>query len=333
MTIGKIVYTPLATSALRTASSNWLSCVTAGVGDPGTGSFGIDIVAKVSSVSDLWYPLINTSAGWPTTPGYMATITSTRQVTFTLTDGTHTVALSSAAGVVPTGSWFYLRIDIDRAGLGTIYVDGMLVASGSVTAVTGSITADALGVYSGIGTNPLDLALVRIDVGRSLSAEWVAQEWDRLRYGIPVTQGDFTTTWSFNQTMVDLSGVFTFSPTTAYSWIDGFPYALRPITYPLPFGANWGHNAEYIDADDIQRTIDGTLHVARGPRKRHLSMSFECDRAQKVALEGAWAGGNLLSFFERDSQPASLVGYMAQPPTVQSLFEGYFQVDLEVQER
>lgn len=336
---GKIIYTPQTFRAITYADeAHYLSIADNAAFNMGAGDFGLDCLAYLSSAGSNTNPVMLSK--WAGVVGYwLEVVRSTRTVNFKIGDsgGSTTVSSSAAAFNLDAFNWFY--VGASRAGLASIYVNGSLAGSGGIASRAGSIdVAAALAIGGNGAANNYwwgNIGLARLDKGRVLSAAWVSEEWDRIRYGITRGAADFSAMWPFNDSLSDLSPnlfALTYNGGGSPAYTVGYPSAVAPISYLFDYDYQWGHETTPIDMDEFTRTIDGTLYSYKGPRKQKYNLEFECPLAQKTALLAAWQSGNQLQWYEDYTQPMTCLANIVAPPTIKSIFQGYYQISLQLEE-
>jgi hypothetical protein len=335
--MAKIIYTPWDFRAVVLGAGEHLTISNDTVFNPGTANFGLDCLFKQTAASDTNNLFWKISSDWSPPSvgsGFVFYTTSAGALGFIFNDGGTAVTVASSNGLISNGTYYWARANVNRAGTLGLYLNGVLVASANISsrsAGSWSSTTTPLYICNPGTAGAITASIARVDMGRALAGDWFTQEWDRLRYGYPRSPLDYTATWLFGDSLVDLSGVYTlvYSGSTP-TYATGYPSG--SLSYTLPFRFDFGHELGFIDADYVQRTIDGTLFSAKGPRKRRYSLSFECSEIQKMILEAAWAGSYPIYFYEDESLPASAQVKIISTPKCQSLFVGYYSVDVEMEE-
>jgi hypothetical protein len=345
MANGKMIYTPPATLALTLDEAHYASLADDDAFDLGTGDFALDALVRVDATpadSESWIVAkgaedLSSASGW-----HFFYEKANRRLGLRLNDGdaSPTVVYSNNT-VFEYGAWFWARVAVDRDGSATFFVNGAAAGSGSVTAAAGSLNnAEALKVGGATTTTKRHLGalgLLRLDKGRLLSVAWVADEWERLRWGCQRSAQDFLEVWLFGGDLAGASAeayALTWNGTGDPEYETGWPSADAPLSYTFEANFNFGHQVEWLDLRDRQRALDGSL-VEYGPpgEKRRLALDFPlAGLKQALVLEAMYAGGQATDLYLDENLPKEGSFRPTGPPTRSSRAVGYWDLSLELEE-
>lgn len=304
MANGKIVYTPLTTVGLTLDGAHYLS-LDDGSFNPGTGHLGVDFLGALDPTvadSECWLAAkgassLASAAGW-----HIYCKPASRRLGLRLNDGGVTpLAVETADNQLPVlGQPFWARVEVDRTNdLARFYVNGSLVASQDISAITGSLNNSELlrvGAYDA-STNRFKgrVDLLRFDLARLLAAAWHEQEWYRLYYGCPRQAQDFLAVWTFyGESLIDISAnafELTWQGGGNPAFETGWPGSAGAIAYPFADNFEIDFEPGHLDLDDNQRMADGSAYNYPHPnQKKTYVLPFKhILPAQQSALVAAWA--------------------------------------------
>jgi hypothetical protein len=104
-----------------------------------------------------------------------------------------------------------------------------------------------------------------------------------------------------------------------------------PIVLSIP-GASWGEESGYIFADDIVRTLDGTLNSYRAFKKRRKALAWEyLTTAQKTSLETLFAYGGPFIFADAVDVDNQFTALMVEVPAFIQDALGYWSGSVQVE--
>jgi hypothetical protein len=341
---GQIIYTPAATSAITLDGAHYLSLADDADFDFGTADFAVDALLRIDAdtpdaeavIAAKGAASLGGAAGW-----HFVADTVNLKLGLRINDGDVAAAyVASNAAAFSLGAWFWARVTADRDGNATFYVNGVSVGAGAVSAAAGSLNnSEALKVGGqDASASRLKGAMdfLRFDAGRLLSAAWAAREWDRLRYGARRSVQDFLELWSFEESLTgdsDAAHILAWQGGGGAAYETGYPASEGTITYQFGKNFQYGHEDAFLDVDDRQRSLDGGLFSYVGARKSRLVVKFPAAAlAQVVALQAAWAGGRELDFYEDADLPRTCQALMAAPPAAQSVANGLYELEIELEE-
>lgn len=124
----------------------------------GSGQFTIESFVRFNTLDANNRGICGGSTGANTIWTFSAGATGTVLFAYSTNSTTYDNSLTSAAGVVTTGTWYHIAVDRDGAGKIRIYVDGVMVASATPAnpAITGIATPLTIGAQASSGTVDMD---------------------------------------------------------------------------------------------------------------------------------------------------------------------------------
>lgn len=333
MANGKIIYTPAAFRSLALDGTEYMTLDDSDF-NVGSGNFSIDaLIYLQTTVDDYKYIAYKVSADWAPDAGYGYDLYVSfvdNNLCFDCNDDGSTMSVVTGASTISLDTWHWVRVTVDRAGYIRLYIDGVLSNSLDISARSGS-SFDNAGVFYAGKYIKGNLGLLRFDKGRVLPTSWNSEEYSRLIYGYPRRPRDYSALWTFGDTLTDLSAdayVLTHSGTAAYA--AGYPTV--PISYTFGLNQLYGHKPQFLEADDLQRSLDGSLVAYSGPRKQSFDMDFLCYWEQAMVLQSIYASGYEFDFYEDADGPLTFTARMTGPPDVRSKTWNLFDVGLALVE-
>lgn len=342
MSRGKILYTPLPSSAVTLGGTEYLSLDEADF-NFGTEDFALDALLHVdadAADAELWIlakgaSSLASAAGW-----HWFIDKANLRLGLRINDGdVAATVVYSSSNVITLGSWAWVRVEADRDGSATFYVNGAAAGSGSIAAAAGSVSnADVVkaGAYDA-STHRLKGAIdfLRVDQGRLLGAAWTLEEWYRTKYGCTRRGEDFLARWEFDGSLVDVSDnlyTLVWHGAGAAAYEDGWPYGAAPVEYA--FQRNYRPEPElgWVETDDVQMALDGTSFLHRGPRLRRGVLEFPAaGLEQAIALQAVWeAGGEFV--LHLDGGRPGFPAVMPFPPQFRPATTALWEISLEYRE-
>lgn len=345
MANGKIIYIPLPSVALGFDGLHYLSSDNTAF-NAGTGKFGVDVLGSIDPILtgvDCWFLLaakgpadLANAAGWHFyyNPGR-------RRLGFRINDGgASPVVVETPDNVLPPpGEHFWARLQMDRAGLGQLFAQGLLAASGDISGKAGNV--DSAEPFT-VGLNHWGtIDLVRFDLGRLLSAAWHEEEWQRLRYGCfrrAEDYEDFLAVWTwYANSLQDLLGVYELlyqgegSPVFEAGW----PGSAADLEYLFDENFTFDMEPGYLDLDDNQRMADGSAFNCPAPnQKKSLTLPFQyIQPQQQAAFEAAWAAKQPIKLYldaDRPKQPGLF--QIMKYPIQKSVFTNRVNAELDLEQ-
>jgi hypothetical protein len=341
MANGKITWAAPPFRAVTLDEAHYLYVASAAF-NPGTGDFGIDFLFYPDSTQGDTEGLLcgKGAADMANLAGWQVFVDKTnKRLVLKINDGAATVlTVNSNNDSFAANTFSWARLEIDRDGLASFWVNGSAAGSGSISSRAGSLNNSESFKIGGLdaGTNNFKgrLGLLRVDLGRLLPASWVAQEWDRLRYGLPRAPQDFTALWLFGESLADESGTYTltYAPSATPAYAAGYPSGT--ISYTLEKNYRYGLPDAFVDGPSPIRVLNGSFRSHDpGWRKRRLLWEFANIRSGQVtALLAAAAALTPVTCYPDADLPPLAPGLFVRPPEFQQVRLGRFDGDIEVEE-
>jgi hypothetical protein len=89
---------------------------------------------------------------------------------------------------------------------------------------------------------------------------------------------------------------------------------LAPVTYTFVKNYDYEHEVGYVETDDDDRALDGTLNSYIGPRKKTFDLTFSyVEKAQLEALQLAWEVGSPVDLYLDGVNLDAVVKIMTPP--------------------
>ena len=333
MANGKIIYPPMATRAVELDGAQSLSLNPAPAFNFGTADFCIDGLVNLSA-GTAWPSLARKIIVGPGSGFGFAFDLTNRLLGLTIADASGSLSIYSNASAFSLSAWFWAACRVDRSGLATFFVNGVPAGSGSVAAKALTIdNSEPLKIGNLITGS---VGFVRMDVGRVLPDQWFVEEWDRIRYGLPVAIGDFPALWRFGNSLADDSEE---RYTLVLSGGDlvygaGWPSADGPVTYQFEENFELGHEAGRLDSRDKQRALNkSSFSYDSGPSKKTFRLPFKnIPPKQAMVFEALWEGRLPFWFYPNADKPAAGQFVLKAPPLFKSVFTDRVDADLDMEE-
>lgn len=348
MANGKITYTPLTTVGLTLDGAHYLSLAAAAF-NPGSGALGVDFLGSIDPTvadAECWLTAKGAAslanlAGW-----HFYCKPGTRRLGLRLNDGgVAPLAVETDDNMLPAlGSPFWARVEADRTnGLALFYVNGALVASRDISAVTGSLNNSEplkIGAYDA-STNRFKgrVDLVRFDTGRLLSATWHTEEWSRVRYGCPRQAQDFLAYWTFyGESLVDISAnayELTWQGGGSPAYEIGWPGCDGAIAYTFEVNCEIDFEPGRLDLDDNQRMADAAAYNYPHPnQKATFRLPFKhIDPPQQAAFVAAWEAKQPVDFYLDADLPKEEGQFQIMKyPLLRHVFSRRMDAELELEQ-
>jgi hypothetical protein len=270
-------------------------------------------------------------------------------VAFEINDGDATPAtIQSANGVLSNNSWNVLVVEIVRNGTAIIYKNGVSVASGDISAKSGSISNSSpftVGdVFSGGSKGYVGWLNVNFYLGSATNA---LEEYYRVIYGHRELRTGClypnSYNWSMNGTLVSsLKGLSKVTYTllcetagTPVYYDYGLPWS---INFDFIHNPKRGRQHSYLSLDSVVRTINGDLYYYENASKWHGRLEFGCQYQQMIAIESAWLQKSALIYYPDyfgTSYESSIYYYvyMIAPPQIKQIYNAWYEVSVELEQR
>jgi hypothetical protein len=111
-----------------------------------------------------------------------------------------------------------------------------------------------------------------------------------------------------------------------------YPLGTPEVTLTLP-GSNWGEDSGFNFADDINRTLDGTMNAYRAYKKRFKVLAWEyLTLTQKNALETLFAWGGAFTFADTVDVANQFNAQMVEAPAFKQEAYGYWAGGVRIEE-
>lgn len=248
--------------------------------------------------------------------------------------GGQVVIASSAITQLQNLLYHWVRVVVSRTNnLVSFYVDGVAKGSGSIAAVTGSISSDQpLRLFawdSGTALYKGFCDFIRFTRTPIPNATWMASEWASIQYGCLRQCFDNGALWEFEEDLIDQSAnhlLLNYLPGDDPTYEDGWPYADGEVGYTFSHNYNYGHQESYIDMPDRGRTLDGQAwQYAPIQDKRSYILPFTTLTAAQInILNAAYLAHTPIQFYLDADLPKTADVYITAPP--QRTSQPYFRI-------
>ena len=336
MANGKLVWTAPAVQALSLDQLHYVQ-LTTGSDDfnPGTADLTLDVLIRPDSTAA--YPTaakcILAKKYNDAEPSWRLGYVPYYKYVFFQLMVTDNIWILTPDGSVEMDSWSWVAVRADRDGNAVIYINGSEAASGSIAAQAGdlrntrkfTVGHEDKDFISAVAFKGL-IGLARVAF-RLLPEQWVAAEWERLRWGLAPRAQDFQAVWRFDGSLSDEGGAYTLD------WQNGGEAAYDTgwpsgkLSYELPINYEIGANLGYLEEGDLSRSLDGSLcaYWLPGRRRRHLEVTWRwLPLSQVEALRAAYEAGTEISVYLDADLPSDMTALITKPPEIEIAAPGEY---------